>query len=376
MKVSEFRGINNVVDSTRLKTGEMIAATDVDIGETANLLSRRGRVQLQSGAAHSPYEAPFGTLVVIDNNLMLLDAAGATVRMVYDTLGYTRVWYATLPDGRVAFSNGLIQGLTTATETTEWGTPAPADPGEGISGATPYQITYVRTSDGREGPPVYGPPIDTTQAIIGLPQRDGFSINVYFAPYGGAMFLAGSTATDTFQHGGAALGPQFVGTGLAPPPVGTQMAVWGARVLLAEGRTLWATRPLQPELCDLTRDFIQFEGDITLVYGTGEGIFVGTTRALYFLKGEVFSELRMEGIVVAPVVLGSLVEFPLSYLAEDARPKDGADGALCIVDGYVYLLHGGGASALTAQKYRTTATEVFSTVRLRDGVMQYLAAPA
>ncbi len=375
MKISKFLGINNVADSTRLKPGEMTAATDIDIGETENLLSRRGRTLLQAGAAHSPYEAAFGSLVVIDNNLMLLDAAGAVLRMVYDTLGYTRVWYATLPDGRVAFSNGLIQGLITAAETTEWGIPVPADPGEGIPGDTPYLITYVRTSDGREGPPVYGPLIDTTQAIIGLPTLAGYSINVYFAPYGGVTFLAGSTTSDTFLHSGALLGPQFVGTGLAPPPIGTQMATWGARVLIAQGKTLWATRPMQPELCDLTRDFIQFEHEITLVYGADEGVFVGTTDGLFFLKGEVFGDLQLQDVAAGPVALGSLAEFPLRYLAEDARPKNGTDGALCLVDGYVHLLQGGNATALTAQKYRTSATEVFATVRLRDGVMQYLAAP-
>ncbi len=375
MKISKFLGINNVADETRLKPGELTAASNVDISATEEIRSRRGRLLLRAGGAHSVFECSFGVFAVIDNDLVLLDSAGALLRLVYDTLGYTRVWYAQLADGRVAFSNGLIQGLATATETMEWGIPTPVDPGVGISGNTPYQITYVRTSDGLEGPPIYGPPIDTTEDIIGLPVHAGYSINVYFAPYGEAMFLAGNTATDTFTHSGTALGAQFIGEGLARPPVGTQMVVWGARVLLAEGRTLWATRPLRPELCDLTRDFVQFEHDITLVYGTDEGIYVGTTHGLIFLKGEVFGNLQMEGVVAGSVALGSLVDFPFSYLAEDARPNGGAEGALCLIDGYVYLLHGGGANALTAGKYRTAATEVWATTRLLDGAMQYIAAP-
>lgn len=375
MKITKFLGINNVSDETRLKPGELTVATNVDISAAGEILSRRGRQLLIAGAAHSVYESAFGVFAVVNNDLMLLDSAGTPLRLVYDTLGYTRVWYATLPDGRVAFSNGLIQGLATATETMEWGIPTPIDPGVGIAGNTPYQITYVRASDGREGAPIYGPPIDTTEAIIGLPMMAGYSINVYFAPYGGAMFLAGNTSADTFLHGGTALGAQFIGEGLARPPVGTQMVVWGARVLLAEGRTLWATRPLQPELCDLTRDFVQLEHDITLVYGTDDGIFVGTTHGMVFLRGEVFRDLQMEGIVAGPVVLGSLAEFPLSYLDEAARPKKGADGALCLIDGCIHLLHDASTTALTAEKYRTTTVEVWATVRLRNGAMQYLAAP-
>lgn len=132
--------------------------------------------------------------------------AGVVLRTVYPTFGYTRVWCAKLPDGRVAFSNGLIQGLCTASTTQLWGVPTPVDAGVGIDGGTLYQITYVRDSDRLEGPPLYGNLIDTTQAIIGLPQLAGHSINVYFAPYGDTMFLAGSTSTDTYLHGGGPLG--------------------------------------------------------------------------------------------------------------------------------------------------------------------------
>jgi ADP-ribose pyrophosphatase YjhB (NUDIX family) len=103
----QFLGINNVEDPTRVKPGEMLVASNVDIAGT--LLSRRGRTRLKAGAAHSLYEAPFGLLAVVDNDLLLLAADGTEVRTVYETIGYTRVWYADLPDGRVALLKRSIE---------------------------------------------------------------------------------------------------------------------------------------------------------------------------------------------------------------------------------------------------------------------------
>jgi hypothetical protein len=377
VKIKSFAGINNVADETRLAPGEMSAATNVDIGANGNLLSRRGRTPLHAGLAGSVFEAPFGVFALIDNNLVLLDEDGTLLRVVYDTIGYTRVWYVTLPDGRVAFSNGLVNGLATLTTTTDWGVPTPVDAGVGAEGPTLYQITYVRTSDGLEGPPSYGTLIDTTQTIVGLPQRSGYSINVYFAPYGEEMFLAGNTTTDSYLHGGTTLTTQHLGQGLSQPPAGILLHSWASRVLIADGSTLWATRPFQPELIDLTQDFLQFPDSITLIYGNSDGIFVGTQTSMYFAAGTVFSELKAQAIAQGPVALGSSVEVDLSYLNEKVRPSNTLQGALCLLDGAVHLLHGSSQIlGLTSNRYRNTATEVYATTRLRDGVMQYIAAPA
>lgn len=376
MRLKQFLGINNVADPTRLEPGEMTAATNVDIGSKGSLLSRRGRTLLTAGAARCVYQSPFGIFTLIDDDLVLLDANGTVLRTVYTTLGCTRVWYVLLPDGRVGFSNGLIQGVASATETRAWGIPAPEDAGTGAPGDTLYQINYVRASDGREGPPTNGELIDTTQAILNLPTLAGHSINVYFAPYGEDMFLAGNTFTDTFLHDGGQLSAPFKGATLTTPPIGTQLTAWNSRILLVEDNVLWATRPFQYELCDPVQDFVQLPEAIRLVYGNSDGIFVGTGNAMYFLAGTALHELKSERIATGAAALGSSVEVPLSYLPKDAQPNGSLRGALCLFNGEVHLLHGAGQiQSLTADRYRTDATEVHATVRLRDGVMQYLAAP-
>lgn len=377
MRISAFRGINNVADRTRLAPGELHSAVNLDIESTGNMASRLGRTKIQNGAAHSPFEAPFGLLVVTDNDLVLLDRAGAMVRVVYDTIGYTRVWYVQLPDGRVAFSNGLINGIATADATYSWGVERPIDPGVGIPGGTPYMVTHVRDADGFEGPPTYGTEnIDTAQAIIGLPVRPGHTTNVYFAPDGGAMFLAGNTATDSFQHNGAALTAQHLGGVLDVPPPGTLLYAWNSRILIADGTVAWATSPMRPELCAMQRDFIQMPAEITLFYSSGDGVFVGTTEGMYFLAGQVLSKLKAQSIASGYVTRGSGVEIDLSYLNEKVRPSGFQQGTICLLDGAVHLIYGGGQIIpLSAGRYHQRAEEVYATARLRDGCLQYLAAP-
>lgn len=377
MRITAFKGINNVADRTRLDAGELFEARDVDVGPTGNLLSREGRTQTMPGAAHSPYETPFGYLAVVDNDLLLLNAAGALVRVVYDTIGYTRVWYVTFPDGRVGFSNGLISGIVTATETSAWGVERPIDAGVGIPGEVPYMVTYVRESDGFEGPPTYGTQnINTSEAIIGLPTKAGFRINVYLAPYGETMFLAGSTAGDSFQYDGAPLTAQHLGSALDAPPPGTLLHAWNSRILIADGDTVWATQPMRPELCDMRSDYFRMPADITMLYGNGDGLFVGTSEGMYFLAGLVWSKLKAQSVAAGYVTLGSCVEIDLSYLNEKARPSGLQQGALCILDGAVHLIYGAGQiNPLSAGRYHMRADEVYATTRLRNGCLQYLAVP-
>jgi hypothetical protein len=376
VKLDTFLGINNIADPARLQGGEMTAAENVDIGARGELLHKRGFELLRAGAASSVHVAPFGVFALFGNDLLLLDTQGNVLRPVYDTLGYTRVWYVTLPDGRVGFSNGLINGIASATETSSWGVPTPVDAGTGAAGDTQYQITYVRLTDGLEGPPAFGGLIDLSQAIIGLPALTGYAINIYAAPYGEAMFLLGSTTTDTFDPLGRPLGVQYVERPRSAPPVGTVMAAWRSRVLIAQGNVLWATQPYRFESAGLTQDFVQLPAPITGLFGTAEGIFVGTTSGLYFLEGATLDTLILKQLAGTPVVLGSMIEIDQNYLDEKVRPQS-QQCAVCLVGGFVTLLSGNGqAQNLTAERYAADTAEVYAAVRVRDGVGQYVAAPA
>ena len=376
MKTETFRGINNVSESTALKPGEFSAATNVIIGTSGKLSTRPARTLVATGTAASPRRWLGQVIALLDSDLVAMSEAGAVQRVVYPSLGYTRVWYAQLPDGRLAFSNGLINGLVSpGGVAVAWGVPTPVDAGFGVAGGTRYHVTYVRSSDGLEGPPTYSTDlIDPATSIVGLPQLAGHTINVYFAPYGEAAFYAGSTPSDTFLKPAGELGAQFIGSGLGAPSVGTQLTVWRSRVLIADGSVLWATKPLQPELCDLTQDFVQMPAPITLLYGADNGIFVGTTQATYFLTGDTFGQLALRMIAPGPATLGSIVEIDASGLSDKVRPEGVLRVGVCIINGSICMLAGGSVVPLTSSAYRRTMTEVYATARLYGGHLQYLAA--
>lgn len=378
MLIKTFSGINNVAKDKRLKPDEFTRALDVDLASTGTLRARRGHAPLVTGTtAHSVFEAPFGVFCVVDRDLKLFDTAGALLRTVYQGLGAKRVWYILLSDGRVGFSNGLINGIADLTTTYDWGMPTPVDAGAGVAGEVPYFITYVRLSDGLEGPPAYGGSIDPAQAIVGLPVRAGYTISLYLSP-GGAPLYAGNTSSDAITPLAlSALGAAYTEPPLTAPPVGILMAQFGPRVLIADGPRIWATQPFRDELCDATKDFLQMPDPVTLIYGVEQaGVFIGTTKNLFFAGGTTFDQLKAQPIAASSVVLGSAVEIDTPFLPEKIRPKDVQQGTLCIIDGFVQLISGtGNVTPLTDQRYRTTHTEVYATARIRDGVLQYLATP-
>lgn len=378
MKTDAFLGINNVANTEAHKPGEFVAARNVFVGAGRKLLSKPSRGLIAAGIAASPYRWLGQIVVVLNSDLVLMSEAGVVQRILYPSMGYTRVWYAELADGRLAFSNGLIQGLVSpGGVAVAWGIQRPANAGFGLSlsSGVRHHITYVRSSDGLEGPPTYGTDlIDPSASIVGLPELAGHTINVYFAQYGEEAFYVGSTATDTFLRSSDQVGPQYIGTGLEAPPVGTQLATWRSRILLADGSVLWATKPLQPEMCDVTRDFVQMPDTITLVYGIDGGIYVGTAHGLYFLAGDTLGALTVRLLAPGPVTLGSLVEVDASELQAEARPQAALRVGLCIVNGIICMLAGGAMAPLTEQTYKRSESEVYATVRWCNGHLLYLAA--
>lgn len=384
----QFTGVNNVQQPERLGSSELTAAVNVDIGLSGEVFRRAGYTEVSPVCHRNLFQANGFLLATRDGGeLVAITDAGTT--SLHPNLGAgVRVWYCQLPDGRVTFSNGLIHGVTDGLTATDWGVPVPP----GIGELTPvagqlnpgdyqYQVTYVRLTDSLEGAPAYSNPIpvpDGGVLIQGLPQREGFAINVYLSGANGdSAHLAGSTLTDSFSYLGSndALVLPCRTDFLAPPPVGILQAFWRGRVLTAVGSVLYASRPASWELFDLRRDFKQMAAPITLVQPVEGGIFVGTNDELAFLDGTEFDKLVRRQIISGPVVLGSGVLAPGNLVKRaDTISRDPA--LVCIADRLLVAGYSDGAvERLTESRYETDATEVCATFRKVDGVPQYIAIP-
>ena len=156
-----------------------------------------------------------------------------------------------------------------------------------------------------------------------------------------------------------------------PAPAGSIMAFYGARVLIAVGQVLYASRPNGWELFDIRRDFKQFTDDITLIQPVDDGIYVGTTTELSFLAGSEFDKLTYRQVLSGRVVLGSGVQ----VRGELVQSGQGA-AMICIADGVICAgFNGGSLVRMTEGRYSTDVAEVSATFRMVDRIPQYIAIP-
>lgn len=385
LTLEKFSGINNVVPQERLDTTDLTVATNVDIGLTGEVW-RRGGYSVAADGCHKNVHQGVGFMLATVEGALVGIAPDGTTTVLHPALGSARVWYCNLPDGRTAFSNGLIRGLTDGKVATEWGVPEPESAGavSPVAGALHpgeyrYVLTYVRLLDGLEGAGLWSAPVQLSQGgllLMNLPQRDGYKINVYLTGANGtSAHLAGSTPTNSFSYLGAndALVTPYATDGLVPAPAGICLAFWRGRALIAVGKTLCASRPHHWESFDPRKDFKQFSSDITLVEPVKSGIYVGTGTELAFLGGADFDSLVYDKVMDGRVVKGSGV----SVSGDQVKAGDGAGAGramICIAGGEIVAgFDGGNLSHLSANRYTTDVREVAATFRKVNGIPQYIA---
>lgn len=384
----KFSGINNVQPEHRLTGADLVAATDVDIGLTGEI-TRRGGVTLLSDQCHKNLHPARGFMLATCGSALTAIHLDGARHVIHPALGPERVWYCNLPDGRATYTNGLIHGTTDGMTGVERSVPAPeslggADTAFGAlhPGQYRYHLTYTRLVDRLEGPAISSAPVMIPAQgglrLDGLPERAGHAVNVYLSGQDGeGAYLAGTATGGSFEYVGnnAALVLPCRTLGAQPFPVGTITAFWRGRVLVAQGSTLWASRPAAPHLCDW-RDFKPLPARITAVQPVADGVYVGTDEDLIFLAGTDWDGLAYVPTRRGPVVLGSGVEAP----GHRIKIGDGAGGGqamLCIAGGEIVAGFGGGqTSSLTANRYRSAAAEVCATFRETPaGIPQYIAVP-
>jgi hypothetical protein len=111
---------------------------------------------------------------------------------------------------------------------------------------------------------------------------------------------------------------QVSGQLLGDPIRASCIEAYKGRIYLADGKTLWATELYRYGYVNRTRGFLQFEHDITLVMAVDDGMYVGTTGGLYFIKG-VFGTFVLSTINGDYVLPGSGQFVPTELVHPQAR---------------------------------------------------------
>lgn len=382
-----FTGINNVQPQHRVADGELVTATNVDIGLSSELRRRQGFTKTVSDEHTNLYQCDGFMLATSGGDLVRSDNGVQTVLQA--DIGSDRMWYCDLPDGRTTFSNGTVHGVTDGTTTTALGIPLPAAVGAASNtdgnlfpGQYLWAVTHVRLADGLEGGTTHGGSVTVVDGGIAwtdLPTLAGHKTNVYLSGLnGGQLFLLGATLTDSFTYAGTndAIVVPCRTDQLYPMPVGILHAFWRGRLLVAVGNTLWASQSNRWELCDLMRDYKPFSDPITLVQPVDGGIFVGTEKELAFLAGNTWDGLTYSRKFDMPTVLGSGVTAPGDQIKLGKGVGPAGGGMLAIVGGDIVAGFGDGTvENLTGGRYKTDATEVCAAFRMVYDIPQYVAIP-
>ena len=114
------------------------------------------------------------------------------------------------------------------------------------------------------------------------------------------------------------------------PPIGTIVRVHSGRIYIASGSVLWYSEPFGPNLFRLATNYIPFPADIIMVAPVIGGIFVSTTKKIYFLAGKDAKQFQQSVVAHYPAI----------------------EGTDCEVDGIA--VNGGKISPVPVQMFTTT----------------------
>lgn len=172
------------------------------------------------------------------------------------------------------------------------------------------------------------------------------------------------------------LGP-VAGRMFGPPPMATEIEHYKGRIYMASGNALWYTELYLYDYVDKTRNFMQFEGDVTAVGATTDGLYVGTTKSLLFLEGVANTGFKITEITSTPVLRGSMVTIPNSKIHPLAPNQPVADGDSLIimtVNGICAATPGGNIYNLTQDRMVFPGAVSAATMWREDqGINSYVA---
>ena len=162
---------------------------------------------------------------------------------------------------------------------------------------------------------------------------------------------------------------------LSPPPTAQHLAYLNGRIYLASGQIIWATELYLYDYVDRTKNFIQYENEITGMGSLPGSLYVGTDEGVWYMSGP-FGQMARKKVVTSPMLAGSMVRARASMINDRLRQTtDEADVLLFLTDaGLVAGFDDGRCYNLTQDRFEfPTGEKVFPMLREQDGISQYVA---
>ena len=319
-----FDGLKNTVQAERMTPRDLVRALNVTLDDAGQLSRRRGYTKKLSGNAHSPFTATAGQVFLV------LDGVLGMLRRDYSF-------------------QALRAGIA-------------SDPSAGL---TPLSYAQV-------GPTVYfSSPTDSGKIDVGT-----LAVSNWGAPR--SLWLSPVVNPTTTLA-------QIAGKLLRKPPNGAWIAYFNGRIYLGVGSVVWYTELFLYDWVDATKNFLQFEAEVTMVGAVGDGIYVGTAEGLWFVSPQIrldgsSSGMKRQRMMDSPVIPGSMVTIP-GELGNPPQVPQTADTPMQVAllfmttNGVCVASNGGTATNLTEAKFFfPEALNAAAMYRRQDGMNQYVAA--
>lgn len=328
VQITTFSGLKNTVAPESLTARELSRAQNIDLDDLGQAHRRRGRRKVASGRWHSIFTTLAGTTFGIkDGALVLVWRDYSTVVMMVGVSDEPLAWvevgsflYATSRTNSFRIELSSLQVLP-------WGL-----------------VTDHAYQPGLEPGPA----------------------DWWYSP-----------VVDPDTNPDSALGA-VAGKLLGAPPLGAHACYFNGRVYVASGSVLWATELFLYDYVDKTAGFRQYEAEITGLCAVDDGMYVGTTAALYYVNGRYGEETRS---LKAPagVLPGSMRHVPGEEVDPEGRrfpdlPRQTSRAMGCVTHaGAVIGMNGGQTYNLTRNQFIFPRAESAATLmRQEDGMNTFV----
>jgi hypothetical protein len=334
LTISRFVGLKNSVAPERLTPEEFELAKNIDLDDAGEPRRRRGFTLASPGSFYSLFTSDSGAMYVVKDGVLgrvnpdaSFVALESGLPTTWDPLAYVQVGPKIYFSGRT--NAGIIDEPSQSVS--PWLGPTPPAP----------------------------PPTDSPQQVQSVPPPD-----FWYSPV---------------VNPNAQL-PPIRGRLLGPPPLADVLGYFNGRIYLAQGTTLWWTELYNYLYVDKTRNFYQFEADITMLGTVMDGIYVGTEEGVWFLhlaEGGAIQPRRVR-VLDSGAIRGSMVYIP-GELANPAQVPLMADEPVQVsilfltTSGYCGGKDNGVCYNYSEDKFVfPEMEEAFALYRRHEGMHQYL----
>lgn len=405
MEIRKFLGIRNTTSPERLKTGELVAANNVETDNTGRLLSRRGQTLKNASPLSNLYA----------NHAVAVALSGSNLVAVEPNFTYTTLKVLTSTDDlsyetsldTIYYSNGVDLGRLVGRTWSSWGIIPPA--GQPVTlpivggklpiGKYMYAVTFVR-NDGHESGTGLAGVIELTAkggiSFLSIPvstNTDVVSKNLYLSATNGEVLYYAANIPNaqigyTYNSNQLDLTIPLITQFLTPPPPGSFVKIYKGVMYVVVGDTVYYSNAHSFELFKLDTDFLRFPGRVVMFEGVGDGIYVGTEDLggedaegmgnTYFLSGNRPDKLQSVDLFDYGVIEGTAVSTDAAYFESPvAGEAEGGEAKFAVVwtsrHGICLGKDGGTTTNLTEPRYSMPlAQSGVAFVRQARGYASYI----